>query len=136
MYSQPFFYQRIQIPALLLCQCLSQIGLGIFRVIVQHFLKESVRLVPVTVFQGHIAPIQQGSDLTVPTSAYNDLFLDFGCWRVFRQNLLNPPQQILHSSHLAHVLGLKLGKLLGHIIGVDVLIAGDQVLRSILGHEH
>ena len=100
------------------------------------FLKKAVRLGPVAVLQRHIAPVQQRSNFIVPAAANNDLFPNHSCRRTLRQDLLNSPQQILHGPYLAHILSLKFGKLLGHIVGIDVLIAGNQVLRSILGHEH
>ena len=52
-----------------------------------------------------------------------------------RQKLLNAPHQILDRAHFAHVLGLELGEFLGHVIGVDTLVAGNQVLGFVLCHE-
>ena len=51
------------------------------------------------------------------------------------QELLDASHQILDCSHLAHVLSLELGKLLRHIIGIDALVAGNQVLGFVPCHE-
>ena len=133
--GQPLAYQCIYGAAALLGQGFSQIGLGVLGIVIQHILKEAVRLVPVPVFQGHIAPVQQGGNLIVAAATHHNTLLHHGHRLLLGQNLFNSPEQILHSAYFAHVLGLQFRKLLGHIVSVDALVAGDQVLALVGGHQ-
>ena len=133
--GQPIAYQCIHGAAALLGQGFSQIGLGVLGIVIQHILKEAVRLVPVPVFQGHIAPVQQGGNLIVAAAAHHNTLLHHGHRLLLGQNLFNSPEQILHSAYFAHVLCLQFRKLLGHIVSVDALVAGNQVLGFVLCHE-
>ena len=135
IHGQPLAYQCIHGAAALLGQGFSQIGLGILGIVIQHILKEAVRLVPVPVFQGHIAPVQQGGNLIVAAAAHHNTLLHHGHRLLLGQNLFNSPEQILHSAYFAHVLGLQFRKLLGHIIGIDAFVAGNQVLALVGGHQ-
>ena len=131
----PLLHQSIHGAALLFGQRFAQIGLGVPGIVIQHVLKEAVRFGPVAVLQGHIASVQQGVNLFASAAADNDLLLYHGHRCGLGQELINAPEQVLYGPHLAHILGLELGKLLGHVIGVNVLVARDQVLALIRGHE-
>ncbi len=65
-------------------QSLTQIGLGIFGVIVQNIFKEAICFCPVTVLQSHIAPVKQRCDLVIAAAAHNHLFLYYGCILLLR----------------------------------------------------
>ena len=136
IHGKPLSHQCVQGAAALLGQGFSQIGLGVLGIVIQHILKEAVRLGPVAVLQGHIAPVQQGGNLIVAAAADNDLFLHHGHRLLLGQDFFNAPEKVLHGPHLAHVLGLQFGEFSGHIVGIDILVAGDQVLGSVLCHEH
>ena len=103
---------------------------------VQRFLKESIRLFPVSVLQRHIAPVKLGALAVISGSHYllNHL-LHRGAGVGFGQELLDASHQILDCTHLAHVLSLEFCKLLRHIIGIDALVAGNQVLGFVPCHE-
>ena len=130
-------HQGIQSAALLLGQSLAEISLGIAGVVVQHVFKEALRLDPVAVLQSHVAPVQQGSDLVASSRiAHDHLLLHHGYSRLrFGQQLFNAPEQIGNGAHLAHVLTLQMGKFLGHIVCIQSLVAGDQILVLVLGDD-
>ena len=118
------------------CHELSQIGFCTVGIQVQCFFKEAVRLFPVPILQRHIAPVKLGTLAVISGSHYllNHL-LHRGAGVGSGQKLLDASHQILDCSHLAHVLSLELGKLLRHIIGIDALVAGNQVLGFVPCHE-
>ena len=129
-------HQGIYGTAALLSQGFAKIRLGVFGIVVQNVLKEAVGLCPVAVLQGHIAPVQQGGNLIIAAAADNDLFPRHGHRLLLGQNFFNAPQKVLHGPHLAHILGLQFGEFFGHIVGVDIFVAGNQVPGSVLCHEH
>ena len=133
---QSFQHQGMEIPALLLCQCFTDVCRGAVGIQVQRFFKKSICLFPVPVLQGHIAPVKLGTLAVIGGSHYllNHL-LHRGAGVGSGQELLDASHQILDCTHLAHVLSLELGKLLRHIIGIDALVAGNQVLGLVLCHE-
>ena len=133
---QSFQHQCMEIPALLLCQCFTDVCRGAVGIQVQRFLKESIRLFPIPIFQRHIAPVKLGTLAVISGSHYllNHL-LHRGAGVGSGQKLLDASHQILDCSHLAHVLSLEFSKLLRHIIGIDALVAGNQVLGFVPCHK-
>ena len=64
---------------------------------------------------------------------YNYRFLD-GLGQLGQQ-LFHTAKDILHRAHFAQILCLQFCKFLGHIVGIDTLVAGNQVLILILCHQ-
>ena len=118
------------------CHKLPQIGICTPGIQIQRFFKKAIRFFPIAILQGHKAPVKLDT-LAVISRGHHLLnhLLHWGARVGSGQKLLNAPHQILDRPHLAHVLGLELGEFLGHVIGVDALVAGNQVLCLVLGHE-
>ena len=114
------------------CHQLAQIGPAVLRIDIQNFFAVIVGAAPVLVLQEHKDTLQVGIDGGVDCAAGSSGV--FGLC-LTGQNLINAPQQILNGAHLAQILGLQFCKLPGHIVSVDVLIAGDQVLFLVLRHQ-
>ena len=115
----------------------SQVGICTFRSGVQRIIKELLCFLKCTIFQAHKAPLNHSISLNAARYWLRLIYNSRSRISPLhsRQKLLNAPHQILDRAHFAHVLGLELGEFLGHVIGVDALVAGDQVLGLILGHE-
>ena len=64
---------------------------------------------------------------------YHQGFLD--SFSLPEEDLFNTPQEVLDGTDFAQVLGLEPGELLGHIVSIDALEAGDQVLFLVLRHQ-
>ena len=115
----------------------SQVGICTFRSGVQRIIKELLCFLKCTIFQAHKAPLNHSISLNAARYWLRLIYNSRSRISPLhsRQKLLNAPHQILHGSHLAHILGLELGEFLGHVIGVDALVAGDQVLTLVGGHQ-
>ena len=125
----------------LFCQELAHIRFGVLRVAIQHAVKKLIGFFPVAVGERHIAALEQrrrvgfaaGGDV-LPHHLLNNLrhinacALRLALLLFAADDLFNAAQQILHRADLAHILCLKPRKLLGHIVSVDILVAGNQRL--------
>ena len=123
-------HQCVHGAAALQRQRLANIGLGVLGVVVQNILKEAVGLGPVAILQRHVAPVQQRRDLIIAAAAHDHLFLHNGLL-LQGDIFLHVEEDILHSAHLAQISALQGPELLGHILRVQILEAGDQVLALI-----
>ena len=131
-------HKGIHCTTVLLGQQFTQIGLCTVGISVQSILIETVCFLPSTILQRNITPLKQIGKLISDLAFCHGTFVADKClrsWNALRQNLLNTPEQILHSPHLAHILCLQFGKLLGHIIGIDILIAWNQMLGFVFCHQ-
>ena len=115
----------------------SQVGICTFRSGVQRIIKELLCFLKCTIFQAHKAPLNHSISLNAARYWLRLIYNSRSRISPLhsRQKLLNAPHQILDRAHFAHVLGLEFGKLLGHIIGIDALVAGNQVLGFVPCHE-
>ena len=115
----------------------SQVGICTFRSGVQRIIKELLCFLKCTIFQAHKAPLNHSISLNAARYWLRLIYNSRSRISPLhsRQKLLNAPHQILDRAHFAHVLGLELGEFLGHVIGVDALVAGNQVLTLVLCHE-
>ena len=131
----PLSDQAVQGFLPLLHQSFADVGLGILEIIVQHFLKEAVRLVPVAVLQSHNPPLEQGCDFSTRRRGFHHHpFLHHGL--LFQGDILfHIEKNILDRAHFAQIRPLKMLELPGHILRIQILIAGDQVLGFVSGHE-
>ena len=129
-------FQILLFACLKICHQLIKICRAVFRLHVQHLFTVCIRFVPITIGKEHFSALQQRSDRWIYRGSRS-----CRCVRsrrsahAFPHDLIHTPQKILHRAHLAHVLRLELGELLGHIVGVDALVAGDQVLALVFGHQ-
>ena len=115
----------------------SQVGICTFRSGVQRIIKELLCFLKCTIFQAHKAPLNHSISLNAARYWLRLIYNSRSRISPLhsRQKLLNAPHQILDRAHFAHVLGLEFGKLLRHIIGIDALVAGNQVLGFVPCHE-
>ena len=98
---QPLSDQAVQGFLPLLHQGFADVGLGVLEIIVQHFLKEAVRLIPVAVLQSHITPLEQGGDFSVRRRGFHHHpFLDHGL--LFQGDILfHIEKNILDRAHFS-----------------------------------
>ena len=123
------------------CQELAHIRFGVLCVAVQHAVKKLIGFFPVAVGERHIAALEQrrrvgfaaDRNILLHHLLNNLRHIDARALRLAlllfaADDLFNAAQQILHRADLAHILRLKPRKLLGHVICVDILVAGNQRL--------
>ena len=123
------------------CQELAHIRFGVLRVAIQHAVKKLIGFFPVAVGERHIAALEQrrrvrfaaDRNILLHHLLNNLRHIDARALRLAlllfaADDLFNAAQQILHRADLAHILRLKPRKLLGHVICVDILVAGNQRL--------
>ena len=112
-------------------QGLAQICPGVFGIQIQHFLKEAIRLLPLPILQGHLTPIQDGTDPSGIVTLDDHRFLH-GLLRL--DDLADIPHHILHRTDLVHILALQRLQGLGDIhIGIHFTgKAGENLLIFIL----
>ena len=132
---QPLSDQAVQGFLPLLHQSFADVGLGVLEIIVQHFLKEAVRLVPIAVLQSHKTALEQGGDFSVRRRGFHHHpFLHQGL--LFQGDiLLHIEKNILDRTHFSQIRPLEMLELPGHILRFQVLVAGDQVFGFVSGHE-
>ena len=122
-------------------QELAHIRFGVFRVAIQHAVKKLIGFFPIAVGERHIAALEQrrrvgfaaDRNILLHHLLNNLLHIDARALQLAfflfaADDLFNAAQQILHRADLAHILRLKPRKLLGHVVCVDILVAGNQRL--------
>ena len=120
------FYVFLSVSAFHICEEESGESFRVLSVHAEYLVKEIFCLIPIAVLQGLLASFKKRSDIRPTALLDNDRLLDLRFF--FGHQFLHAANKVLHGAHLAHILRCKLGKLLGHVVGVHILEHRDQRL--------
>ena len=108
---------------------LAEIRPRVLRILIQHLFAVFVRLAPVAVLEEHESSLQKR--IYVYIAADSNRLFDLRLGRAGRNNLLNAADKILHEAELRHILRLQVRKLLRQVVGIHVLICGNEHLFAV-----